>query len=44
MMGPGYEAMFGTHVHNAMKISHKAGKEGKPLGKNPPPERELKRT
>ena len=34
--------MLGTHVHNA--ISHKAEKEGKPHGKNPPPKREMKNT
>ena len=38
-MGPGYQAMLGTEVHNA--ISHKEKKEGKPCGKNPPPKREI---
>ena len=41
-MDPGYQAMLGTHVHNANAISHKVGKEGKPHGKNPPPKREMK--
>ena len=40
-MGPGYQAMLGTHVHNDMQISHKAEKEGKPHGKNHPPKREM---
>ena len=31
--------MLGTQVHN--EISHKAEKEGKPRGKNPPPKREI---
>ena len=26
-----------------IQISHKAGKEGKPHGKNPPPKREMKK-
>ena len=33
--------MLGTHVHNENAISHKAEKEGKPHGKNPPPKREM---
>ena len=40
-MGPGYYAILGTHVHNA--IPHKVGKEGKPHGKNRPPKRETKK-
>ena len=36
--------MLGTYVHNANAISHKADKEGKPHGKNPPPKREMKNT
>ena len=35
--------MLGTQVHNADTIHHKAEKEGKPHGKNPPPKREMKR-
>ena len=38
-MGPSYWVILGTHGHNA--ISHKAEKEGKPHGKNPPPKREI---
>ena len=34
--------MLGTHVHTT--ISHKAEKEGKTHGKNPPPKREMKNT
>ena len=41
-MGPGYQAMLGTQVHNANAISHKAEKEEKPRGKNPHPKREMK--
>ena len=43
MMDSSYKVMLGTHVHNDMQISHKAEKEGKPHGKNPPPKREIKR-
>ncbi len=35
--------MLGTHVHNENAISHKAEKEGKPHGKNPTPNKEMKR-
>ena len=41
-MGPGYQAMLGTHVHNEIQY-RKMEKEGKPHGKNPPPKREMKR-
>ena len=33
MMGLGYQAMLGTHVHNENAISHKAEKEEKPSSK-----------
>ena len=43
-MGPGYEAILGTHVHNECKCKSfiKWGKREKPRGKKPPPKREMK--
>ena len=41
-MGPNYEAILGTHVHNECKSLIKQGKREKPRGKKPPPKREMK--
>ena len=43
-MGPGYEAILGTHVQNAKcKSPIKRGKREKPRGKKPPPKREMRK-
>ena len=42
-MGPGYEAILGTHVHNECKSPKKRGKREKPRGKKPPPNREMRK-